>query len=122
MARERDARSRLGLALEVHGGRVEIIDAIRDGVVHQFVDGILVHDLLSVGSRYHLPAHAAVAEKGDLVAGVGVGTERHPFGHLDSLAPFLRAGLAGGRGAQRNGAGARLDEISSGYVFHSPIL
>ena len=121
MAGQGLGRGRLALPLEIYRSGVEVIDSVRDGVIHHLVDLLLVDHLVASLVPDHGPAHAAVAEERDLVAGIGIGAQRHPFGHLRALPLLLRSGLAGGRGAQRDGARARLDEFPSGNVFHGSV-
>ena len=77
MAFEGDTRSGLALSLQIDGRAVEVVDAVLDGVVDEGVDGFLVDDVASVFVLFHGPAHAAVAEDGDLVARVGVDAVGH---------------------------------------------
>ena len=77
MACEGDTGSCLTLSLQIDGRAVEVVDAVLDGVIDEGVDGFLVDDVASVLVLFHGPAHAAVAEDGDLVARVGVDAVGH---------------------------------------------
>ena len=117
MAQERLGRGLLTLPLEIDGGGVEVVDAVGDGVVDQFVDAVLVHDVAAFRVLFHLPTHAAVAEDGYTVPAVRVGPHLHRAGAL--VGPGrIDAGLGGrflaSRDAQRGGSGSGgLQEFSS---------
>ena len=118
MALERNARHALGLTLSVHRSRVEIGDAMFDGIVHQAVDLFLVDDGLALRIGRGRPAHAAVAQQRHLVA-QGTGAVCHFAGFFLAGCGLRRVARAGGD-SRGGGAGAEyLDEIASFHDYLS---
>ena len=63
VARQSLGGSPLAVALKVDRSRIEIVDSVAYGIVHQRVDLLLVNLLLAVLGLVGRPAHTAVSEK-----------------------------------------------------------
>ena len=123
VAFEGDSGGALREPLQVDGRRVEVVDAVRNGIIHQRVDRLLV-DGVSVGSglRQLRPAHAAVAQQRNTVARRGTRAEGHPVGRDLTEGDGSRASVPGAAAVERCGGGSRADpegfqECAAIYLF-----
>ncbi len=76
MAAQGNARAGFRLALTIDGAGVEVIHAVLDGIVHLFVNHLLVEVCLILSLRRQ--THHAIAKDGHLVASLRIGA----IGHL----------------------------------------
>ena len=102
----------LGEAAQICRGGVEIVDTVLDGVIHQCVYHFLVNLLvLSLGSFFHRPAHAAVTEQGDAVS-VDIAVGHLAFGNLNGGVTVLVRSASGGQYGGRSSSAGYLQEVS----------
>ena len=122
MAFEGDARGFFGKALHVDGRRIEIIDPVGNGIIDQFVDGLLV-DRIPVGRRrlQQRPAHAAVSQQRHPVAGRRRRPESHPVGRdFTDSGGSPRAPLSAAVNPRGRGGGPGTEEfqkLAAVYLF-----
>ena len=109
-------------ALHVDGGGVEVVHAVGDGIVDQFVDRLLVYGAAgAVGRGNAGQPHHAVAEQRYPVVRLGVGAVGHLVGgdfgrgRVGCLLPVFTAGQYGGRSQSR--AAYHFQKVSAIYIF-----
>ena len=127
MAAEGDACSLFGHAFEIHGGGIEVVDAVGDGIVDHLVDGLLVEFgvgvLAEVAAALDGQTHHAETQERHLLA-VGVGTVGHLVGrHLAggvALGGNAVGVVASGshRGSRHDGSGEAFEELSSVHYIY----
>ena len=103
---EGDGGSPLRLTAQVSGRSVEVIDTVVDRIIHQLVHFFLVDNVFPVGTGFLRPAHAAVAQQGNLVSVARIDavfhlTGRRAVGRIPGSDG--RFGLTAGQGGRPQG-------------------
>ena len=114
------ARGTFRQAAAVRGRRVDIIHAVRHGIVHQFVHHLLVYLVALPAERQ---AHHAESQQRHLVARGGTRPDRHlPCGHFSRFAASPRLPLPGTATIHRRRSGRRtrpeqLEELTASHLL-----
>ena len=94
MTLQGDTCAAFRLSLTVNGGGIEIVQTVLDGVIHLFVDHILIELVVVVYLRRQ--AHHAIAQEGYFLFGLGVLAVGHlTYRRLHLILIFLCGLLAG---------------------------
>ena len=102
MTAQRNARCAFRTPFTISGRRIEIVDAVRDGVIDQRIDHLLV-DLLVAAVGNGRPAHTTVPQQRHAVARSRISA----VGHLIGRNLALRRAVARRRIALRTATGRR---------------